>query len=324
MCTDPGGARVEVGYWLASEEYGPRELVAQAQAAREHGLTRFAISDHYHPWTESQGHSPFVWSVIAAVAATVPDAHVTTFVTCPTLRIHPAVVAQAAATSSLLLDGRFTFGLGSGENLNEHVLGDRWPHTDERHAMLEEAVEVMRRLWSGDQVTHEGRHYTVVNARLYDPPAATIPVPISAFGPKALDLAARVNDGYVASGPMADLVDGYRGRGGEGPVIGGFKVCFRDDEDEARELAHRMWPNESMPGELAQELPTVAHMEQAVSNVTVDDVAGSVVCGPDPEAYLGRLREFEDAGFDVVHVQPIGGRVGEFLGFLTDEVLPRR
>ncbi|MBW3657949.1 MAG: TIGR03557 family F420-dependent LLM class oxidoreductase [Actinobacteria bacterium] len=314
---------MEVGYWLASEEYGPKELLRQAQAAGEHGLTRFAISDHYHPWTESQGHSPFVWSVIAAVAATVPDAHVTTFVTCPTIRIHPAVVAQAAATSSLLLDGRFTFGLGSGENLNEHILGDRWPHTDERHDMLEEAVEVMRRLWTGEQVTHEGPHYTVVNARLYDPPEETIPVPISAFGPKALDLAARVNDGYVASGPMGDLVDGYRERGGEGPVIGGCKVCFRDDEQEAREVAHRIWPNESLPGELAQELPTVTHMEQGTSNVTVDDVAESVVCGADPDAYAARIRAFDDAGFDVVHLHPIGGRVEDFLAFLTDEVLPR-
>jgi G6PDH family F420-dependent oxidoreductase len=314
---------VEIGYWLASEEYGPRELVRQAEQAAELGLTRFCISDHYHPWTESQGHSPFVWSVIAAVAQAVPGAHVTTFVTCPTIRVHPAVVAQAAATSSLLLDGRFTFGLGSGENLNEHILGDRWPHTDERHDLLEEAVDVMRRLWTGEEVTHEGRHYTVVNARLYDPPAEPIPVPLSAFGPKALDLAARVDDGLALSGPMGDLVDGYRERGGRGPAIGGFKVCYREDEREARETAHRIWPNESIPGELAQELPTVTHMEQGVSNVTVEDVAESVVCGADPDAYVARIREFEEAGFDVVHVHPIGGEVEPFLRFWSDEVLPR-
>src|SRR6478672_8382695 len=178
----------EIGYFLSSEEHGPAELVHQARLASDAGIGSVWISDHFHPWLDEQGESPFVWSVIGAIAATTPLA-VTTAVTCPTIRIHPAIIAQAAATAALLLDGRFELGVGSGENLNEHILGDRWPITDERLDMLEEAVAVMRELWTGEEVTHRGPHYCVENARIYSRPDVPPKVLVSGFGPKSTSLA---------------------------------------------------------------------------------------------------------------------------------------
>lgn len=313
---------MEVGYWLASEEYGPKDLLRQAQAAGGHGLTRFAISDHYHPWTESQGHSPFVWSVIAAVAATVPDAHVTTFVTCPTIRIHPAVVAQAAATSSLLLDGRFTFGLGSGENLNEHILGDPWPPADIRLEMLEESVELMRELWKGAAVTWRGRYYKTDNARIYTRPDEPPPVYVSAFGEKALALAARIGDGFITTAPKKEHVEAYEQQGGRGPKAGGLKVVWGPDERAARELSHEIWPNAGVPGELSQELPMPGHFEQASSNVTVEEATASGAYGPDPAQHIAAIQEYVDAGFDEVYVSQVGKDQRGFLDFYAREVLP--
>src|SRR5215210_968680 len=199
----------EIGYFLCSEEQGPRDLVSQAQLASDAGIGSVWISDHFHPWLDEQGQSPFVWSVIGAIAATTPLA-VTTAVTCPTMRIHPAIIAQAAATSALLLEGRFELGVGSGEYLNEHIFGDTWPVTDQRLDMLEEAVEVMRELWSGEEITYRGRHYTVENARIYSLPERPPPVHVSGFGPKATELAARIGDGFVSVAPNKDLVDLYR------------------------------------------------------------------------------------------------------------------
>src|SRR6266850_3178563 len=190
----------EIGYFLSSEEHGPRELLAQAQLAADAGIGTVWISDHFHPWLDEQGESPFVWSVIGAIAATTP-LRVITAVTCPTTRIHPAIVAQAAATCAVMLHGRFELGVGTGEALNEHILGDRWPPIDVRLAMLTEAVGLMRQLWGGDEVTHRGEHYMVENARIYSLPATPPPVLMSGFGPKATRVAAAIADGYVSTRP---------------------------------------------------------------------------------------------------------------------------
>jgi G6PDH family F420-dependent oxidoreductase len=246
---------MKIGYFLASEEYGPGELIVQARRAEEAGFHALWISDHYHPWNDEQGHSPFVWSVIGALAEAT-GLPVTTGVTCPTVRIHPAVVAQAAATSGVLHEGRFQLGVGSGEALNEHILGDRWPEADERLEMLEEAVEVIRLLWQGGQRSHRGRHYTVENARVYDLPDEPPPILVSGFGPKAIEVAARIGDGFCTTSPDKEAIDLYRSEGGKGPVHGGMKVCFADDEEQALETVLRIWPNEGLPGELAQVLPT--------------------------------------------------------------------
>jgi G6PDH family F420-dependent oxidoreductase len=311
---------VKVGCFLSCEEFGPHDLVEQARRAEAAGFHALWISDHYHPWNDEQGHSPFVWSVIGAVAQAT-DLPVTTGVTCPTVRIHPAVIAQAAATSGVLLDGRFGLGVGSGEALNEHILGDRWPEADVRLEMLEEAVEVIRLLWQGGQQSHRGRHYTVENARVYDLPDALPPILVSGFGPKAVRLAARIGDGFVTTQPAKDDIELYRSEGGKGPVHAGAKVCFMADEEEARATAHRLWPNEGLPGELAQILPTPAHFEQACELVTPDMMSSPV--GPDLDRHVAALQEYADAGVDELFVQQIGPEQDAFFTTWAAEVLPR-
>lgn len=312
----------EVGYFLSSEEHGPGALTQFAQMGEQAGFRSVLISDHFHPWTERQGQSPFVWSVIGAIAATT-RLHVTTGVTCPTVRIHPAIIAHAAATSSLLLEGRFALGVGSGENLNEHVLGDRWPPADVRLEMLEEAVEVMRKLWAGGMVSHYGKHYTVENAKIYSRPERPPEVQISAFGPKALKLAASIGDGYVTTSPDGDSIEHYRNAGGKGPTVAAVKVCWGKDEASARRLAHELWATTGVPGELNQELPMPGHFEQAASTVTEEMVAESISCGPDPEVHRQALRKYLDAGFDKVFVSQIGDDQKGFLDFFFREVQPK-
>jgi G6PDH family F420-dependent oxidoreductase len=314
---------MKLGFFLSCEEYGPDELLRQARAAEEAGFHGLWISDHYHPWIDAQGQSPFVWSVIGALAQVTERVTVTTGVTCPTIRIHPAVVAQAAATSAVMLGGRFQLGVGSGEALNEHILGDAWPSADVRLEMLEEAVEVMRELWSGGQVEHRGVHYSVENARIYTLPDAPPLVLVSGFGPKSVDLAARIADGYCTTMPDPELVGRYRDAGGTGPVQAGTKVCFGPDEAERRQAAHRIWPNETLPGELAQILPNPAHFEQATELVTEDMIAEAVPCGPDLDRHLATFEEFEQAGVDELFVQQIGGLHDEFFEAYADHVVPR-
>src|SRR3954471_21621008 len=217
---------MKIGYFLSCEEFGPHELVAQARAAEAAGFHALWISDHYHPWSDEQGQSPFVWSVIGALSEAV-DLPVTTAVTCPTVRIHPAVIAQAAATAAVQHQGRFVLGVGSGEALNEHIVGDAWPGADIRLEMLEEAVAVIRELHAGGVVDHRGRHYTVEGARIYTLPDEPVPIYVSGFGPKATKLAGRIGDGFVCTVPDAGLVDTFRSSGGGNkPAQGGFKVCY--------------------------------------------------------------------------------------------------
>jgi G6PDH family F420-dependent oxidoreductase len=311
----------EIGYFLSSEEHGPRDLLRQAQMASDAGIGSVWISDHFHPWLDDQGESPFVWSVIGAIAAATKLA-VTTAVTCPTMRIHPAVIAQAAATSSLLLEGRFELGVGSGENLNEHILGDRWPLADERLAMLEESVAVMRALWTGDEITHRGTHYTVENARIYSVPIVPPPVVVSGFGPKATDLAARIGDGYANAKPDKDLVDRYRRGGGQGLASAGLKICWAPDRRKAAELAHKLWRSSGVPGELSQELRTPALFEQAAQMVSVEAIADKMPCGPDPKPVVDAVQSYLDAGFDRIYLNQIGPDQEGFFRFFADELVP--
>jgi G6PDH family F420-dependent oxidoreductase len=314
---------MRIGVFLSSEEFGPRDLVAQAIQAEQSGFAGLWISDHYHPWIDEQGHSPFVWAVIGAIAHAT-DLPVTTAVTCPTMRIHPAVIAQAAATSALLTEGRFALGVGSGEALNEHILGDRWPGADERIEMLEEAIAVMRELWAGEVVHHDGMHYAVEHARLYDVPDEPPPVFVSGFGPKATRMAARVADGFVTTTPDRELIDLYRSEGGSGPVQAGAKVCFGPDEREAVRTLHRLWPTEALGGELAQILPTPAHFEQACELVTEQTIAESPVpCGPDIDQHVAALQRYADAGVDELYVQQVGPLQAEFFTTWAREILPR-
>jgi G6PDH family F420-dependent oxidoreductase len=310
------------GYFLSSEEHGPRALVEQAQMAERAGFEKVAISDHFHPWMDSQGQSPFVWSTIGAIGATT-SLEVTTAVTCPTVRIHPAILAQAAATSASLLGGRFRFGVGTGERLNEHVLGDHWPPVSVRLEMLEEAVDVMRELWKGEIVTRHGRHYTVENARIYTRPSGDIPVIVSAFGPEATDVAARVGDGFMSTSPAKELLQQYKEKGGGGPSVATVKVCWGPDEAEAERTAHRLWANSGVSGESSQELSMPQHFEQAAELVTPEKLAEKIPCGPDPDRYVEQLQQYLDAGFDEIHVGQIGEDHEGFFKFFRDEVQPR-
>ncbi|MDQ3795051.1 MAG: TIGR03557 family F420-dependent LLM class oxidoreductase, partial [Actinomycetota bacterium] len=224
----------EMGYVLSSEETSPNDMVHNARRAEEVGFTTAWISDHYHPWIDEQGQSPFVWSVIGGIAATTERIRLGTGVTCPTIRIHPAIIAQATATSAAMMEGRFWFGIGSGENLNEHILGDHWPPTDIRLEMMEEAVHVIRLLWEGGNKRHYGKYYTVENARLYTLPDEPPPIYVSAFGPKAIEVAARIGDGYVGTAPEPDLLSAFTEKAGEDkPCLGEMKVCWHEDEREA-------------------------------------------------------------------------------------------
>ena len=304
------------GYFLSSEEYAPEQLLEQARLAEEAGFDALWISDHFHPWTSEQGQSPFVWSVIGALAQ-VCDLPVTTAVTCPTLRIHPAVIAQAAATSAVLL------GVGSGEALNEHILGDPWPEADVRLEMLEESVEVIRALWTGDDVSHRGRHYVVQNARIWTRPETAPEILVSGFGPKAVDLAARIGDGYLTPSPDQELLDRFRKQAPEGSTTqAGLKVAWADSEEQGIDYAHRIWPNAGLPGELAQILPTVEHFEQASQLVTREATAESVTAGPDPKAHVEAFRPYLDAGFDEIYVADMGPQYADMIRAYGREVLP--
>lgn len=310
------------GYALASEEHAPLDLVRNAQRAEELGFSFVSISDHYHPWVSAQGHSAFVWSVVGGVAATTERIELGIGVTCPLVRIHPAVVAHAAATSATMLPGRFFLGVGTGEALNEHVLGDRWPPPDIRLGMLEEAVAVMRRLWEGGTVDHHGPYYTVENARLFDVPDTPPPVIVSAFGPAAVELAARIGDGFWATSPQKESLDAYGEAGGTGPRYGEVTICWAEDEATARRTAYQQWPNAGVKGQLAQDLPTPTHFEQAAEMVTEEDVASSVPCGPDPEAVVESIRQYEEAGYTHLYLHQIGPDQDGFFRFWEKELSP--
>ncbi|KOV96394.1 MULTISPECIES: LLM class F420-dependent oxidoreductase [unclassified Streptomyces] len=313
----------EYGYFLACEEHDPAALVEQARMAEQAGFQALWISDHYHPWNDAQGQSAFVWSVIGALSEAV-SLPIETAVTCPTVRMHPAVVAQAAATSAVMTGGRFRLGVGTGEALNEHILGDRWPPTQVRLEMLEEAIQVMRRLFTGEEVTHHGTHYTVENARLYTVPDEPVPIDISGFGPKATALAARVADGYITMMPEEEMVTRFRkGGGGSKLVSGGTKVCYGSDRDACVRTVHKLWYNELLPGEMGQVLPSPRHFEQLQELVTEDMVRDKTVCGDDVDEHVSALRAFADAGFDRVYVNQIGPDQRGFFDFYRTKVLPQ-
>jgi len=314
---------MRLGYALSSEERTPKELVAHARLAEEAGFEFALVSDHFHPWLDEQGQSPFVWSVIGAIAEATERLELGTGVTCPTMRIHPAIVAQAAATSACLMPGRFFLGVGSGENLNEHILGARWPSAEERLEMLEEAIDVLRKLWEGGLVEHRGKHYTVDRARLYTVPDEPPQIAIAAASERPAELAGRLGDALVSTAPDAEVVKAFERAGGSGKrKIGQIHVCFADSREEAIETAFHCWPNAALPGELGQELPLPRYFRQVSSTLTREQVAEKVVCGDDPGAHREEIEKFADAGFDHVYVHQVGSDQEGFLRFYEREVLP--
>jgi coenzyme F420-dependent glucose-6-phosphate dehydrogenase len=313
----------KLGYTLSSEEFDAPTLVAQAERAERAGFTFASISDHFHPWIDEQGESPFVWGALGAISQRTERIELITGVTCPTTRIHPAIVAQAAATAASLLPGRFSLGVGSGENLNEHILGGRWPGVVERQDRLEEAIEVIRELWSGKLTSHRGEHFVVENARLYSLPDEPPPLLVAVAGESSVALAARHGDGLIGTSPVVESVEQFRSEGGEGkPTYGQLHICWAEDEDTAKELALKHWPNGAISGSYFLELPLPAHFEEAAEVLDTDDVAESIVCGPDPERHRAAIQEYVDAGYDHVYVHQVGPDQGGFFDFYEREVLP--
>ena len=314
---------VEIGYALSSEELQPDELVRAAQMAESIGFPFALISDHFHPWNDRQGSSPFVWAVLGAIASTTRRLRVGTGVTCPIMRIHPAVIAQASATIACMMPGRFFLGLGSGESLNEHITGQHWPPPDMRQDMLEEAVGVLRELHEGGEKSHRGTFFQVQDARIYNLPEQPIPIYIAASGKRAAELAARAGDGLICSAPSAESVKAFEEAGGaDRPRVGQLTVCWAKTEDEAVRTAHEIWPNGGLSGEFKNELPRVAYLEQASKSVTPEMVKKEVVCGPDPQRHLDGIAEFVKAGFDHVYVHQVGPDQEGFMRFYEREILP--
>jgi G6PDH family F420-dependent oxidoreductase len=314
----------ELGFALSSEDHPPNELVRQASLAERAGFTFALISDHFHPWVDAQGHSPFVWTTLGGIAQATEKIRVGTGVTCPMIRIHPAIVAQATATVAAMMPGRFFLGVGSGENLNEHVTGARWPLPDERLEMMEEAVEVMRLLWQGGVQTHRGKHYTVDHARVYTLPDEPPDVYVAATAPKAAELAGRIGDGFISTAPEHDYVEKFAEAGGDGkPKLGMMHCAYDTDEKAALGRATKLWPNLALKGPLGQELATPSDFEAAAEMVEEDDVAESTPCGPDPERYLDLIRKYDDAGFTHVYIHQIGENQDEFAEFAKRELMPK-
>ena len=314
---------ITLGYALSCEEHGPNELVRNARAAEEAGFEFAMVSDHFHPWTDSQGQSPFVWSVIGGIAQATERLRLGTGVTCPTIRIHPAIVAQAAATSQVMMGGRFFLGVGTGEELNEHVTGARWPGPQERLEMLEEAIEVMRLLWQGGYQSHYGKHYTVEQARIYTLPDEPVPIAVAAAQPTAAQLAGSLGDAFIGVSPEQEIVQEFDGAGGSGkPRYGQLTVCYAESEDEAKRTALEIWPNGGMSGPIGQELAIPSHYEAVAELLDEEQVAETVVCGPDPDRHLEAIREYGQAGYDHVWVHQVGRDQEPFFRFYAEQVLP--
>ncbi len=313
----------EFGYALSSEEHGPRDLVRYARRAEEVGFTFAMVSDHYHPWVSRQGESPFVWTVLGGIACETERLKVGTGVTCPLFRMHPAVVAQAAATTAASMPSRFFLGVGTGENLDEHILGRHWPEPSVRLSMLEEAIDILRGLWTGESFSHRGRFFTVENAQIFTRPEQPPPILVAASRDKAVELAARVGDGLITLAPDRKRIDRFERAGGTGkPTYGKLTVCFAPTDEVARRTAHEWWPTGALSGQLASELATPELFESATELARAEDVTKSILCSADPGKHVRKLKEFVDAGFSHVYVHQVGPRQEDFFRFYQREVLP--
>ncbi|MDS0259729.1 TIGR03557 family F420-dependent LLM class oxidoreductase [Haloarcula sp. S1CR25-12] len=313
----------EIGYTLSSEEHSPSDLVEYARRAEAAGFDFLSISDHYHPWVSEQGEASFVWSTLGGVATATETVDVGVGVSAPIQRFHPAIYAQAAATVADMFEDRtFYAGVGTGENLNEHVLGDRWPEHSVRMEMLEEAVDVIRELWTGEEVSHHGEHYTVENARLFTLPEEPPPICVSAYGERAARSAAEIGDGFWSVGPQ-EVVSTWEDHGGEGPRFCQLQACVAETEDEAVATAYEKWPNSALPGELSSELATPALFEQATHMVSKEDIAeGSIITDPDPQAHIDGIQTAVDAGYDHVYTMQIGDDQQAMVDMYKEDVLP--
>lgn len=314
---------MQIGFKLFAEAHTPQEMVRQAVRAEEAGFDFVEISDHYHPWLESHGHSGFAWSILAAIAMRTERIGLATGVTCPTIRYHPAIIAQAAATTALLSDGRFTLGVGSGEQLSEHVTGHPWPVVGVRHAMLREALEIIRLLWSGGYRTFRGTHLSIEDARVFDLPETLPDIVVAAGGPKAARIAGELGDGLFATEPRTDLIDAYTAAGGTGSRWAEVPLAYAGTVDAALESAHRLFRFGPTGWKIQAELPNVRNFEAATAFVRREDMADAFGAGPDVETHVATVKGFADAGYDRLALISAGPDVEEFFSFYEGELAGR-
>jgi G6PDH family F420-dependent oxidoreductase len=312
------------GYTLMTEEHGPRELVDIARRGEELGFDFLVSSDHYHPWVPEQQHSPYAWAVLGAVAAVTERVGLATMVTCPTVRYHPAVVAQKAATLGVLSGGRFSLGVGAGERLNEHVVGRGWPSADQRHAMLSEALEIIDLLWQGGYQSYRGEWFDVEDARVFDLPDEPVPVFVAASGRQSAELAGRSGHGLVATEPDRSLVETFRKSGGDGKQTWSqIPVCWGEDAGAALDTAHRQFRWAALGWKTRAELPNPVNFDDASATVRPDDLAGTIPHGPDPEPYVEAAREYADAGYEQIAFLQVGDDQEGFFRFWESELRGR-
>lgn len=314
---------ITLGYALSSEEHSPAKLIKHAEMAEKTGFKFLSVSDHFHPWVPSQGNSSFVWSVLGGIAQVTQRVSVGTGVTAPIMRTHPAIIAQAAATVADMMPGRFFLGLGTGENLNEHILGDVWPRVEVRQEMLTEAIEIIRELWKGEEYSHHGTYYTVRDARIYTLPEKLPPIYVAASGPESAELAGEISDGFISTTPDNELVNAFEKAGGSGkPRYGMVKVCWAMSAEEARETVKRWWPTSAVSGVLHSDLPTPRHFQDVVDAMGEPIIPEDTVLGPNPTAYLKAIHNYRENGFDHVYLHQIGPDQEGFFKFFKSELLP--
>ncbi|RJK96147.1 TIGR03557 family F420-dependent LLM class oxidoreductase [Vallicoccus soli] len=314
---------MEVGYKLATEALTPAEVVEQTVLAERAGFDFVELSDHYHPWLESQGHSGFTWTMLGAMAARTERIGLATGVTCPIIRYHPAIIAQAAATTALLSDGRFTLGIGAGERLNEHVVGTGWPAVRTRHKMLREALEIIRLLWQGGYQSYDGEFLQLEDARVFDLPEQLPVIAVASGGPMASRLAAELGDGLFATEPRSDLVEAYTGAGGSGPRYAEVPLAWAPDVESAAEAAHETSRWALSGWKVMSELPNPVNFDAASSTVTLEDVKGQFSCGPDMDQHVAKAQGYVDAGFDHIVLQNAGPDPRGFIEAAGDGLVDR-
>ncbi|MCZ2830733.1 TIGR03557 family F420-dependent LLM class oxidoreductase [Modestobacter sp. VKM Ac-2986] len=314
---------MQVGYKIATEAFGPKEVVAQAVAAEEAGFDFIELSDHFHPWLEEQGHSGFTWTMLGAMAAQTSRIGLATGVTAPIIRYHPAVIAQAAATTQILSDNRFTLGIGSGERLNEHVVGAAWPAVRIRHHMLREALEIINLLWQGGYQSYEGKYLTLEDARIWDLPEQLPVIAVASGGPGASKLAAKYGSGLFATEPKKELVDAFAEHGGTGPKYAEVPMSWAQTEDAAVQAALETsrWALTGWP--VMSELPNPVNFDAASSSVDADDIRGQFSVGPDLDVHVQQAQPYVDAGFDHIVLQNTGPDPDGFLAVCQSELIER-
>jgi G6PDH family F420-dependent oxidoreductase len=314
---------MKFGYTMMCEQRGPKDLVADVVFAEQAGFDFAVISDHYSPWLAEQGHSPYAWSVLGAAAVSTDRIELMTYVTCPIVRYHPAIVAQKAATVALLADGRFRLGLGAGERLNEQVVGAPWPAVDTRHEMLSEAVDIIRALWGGGFVTVRGRHFAVDSAKLYDLPEQPIPLGIAVSGQQSCTLAGERADLAIAVEPDSELIELFAGSGGTGkPVVGQAPCCYGNDAEAALSLAHQRFRWFGGGWKVNAELPGPAAFDAASKFVRESDLADQIPHGPAVGAYVDLARQWAEAGFTELAFVQIGSDQAAFCEWFAATLRP--